>query len=40
MESYEKDESLNGLYLLGFHRQALALRQKPESETAQGEKEE
>ncbi|SET81317.1 type I-C CRISPR-associated protein Cas8c/Csd1 [Enterocloster lavalensis] len=40
VESYEKDESLNGLYLLGFHSQALDLRQKPESETAQGEKEE
>ena len=40
VESYEKDESLSGLYLLGFHSQALDLRQKPESENAQGEKEE
>lgn len=40
VESYEADESLNGLYLLGFHSQALALRQKQETENKQGEEEE
>lgn len=28
VEDYEKDESLGGLYLLGFHSQAIALRTK------------
>lgn len=31
VESFEGDESLNGLYLLGYHSQALALREKGEN---------
>ena len=37
VEAYEKDESLGGLYLLGFHSQALALKQKPVNEQKEEE---
>ena len=37
VEAYEKDESLGGLYLLGFHSQALALKQKPANEQKEEE---
>lgn len=37
VETYEKDESLSGLYLLGFHSQAIALRQKTVSEQKEEE---
>ena len=32
IEDYENDTALNGLYLLGFHNQAYALRKKKEEE--------
>lgn len=32
VESFEGDESLNGLYLLGYHSQTLALREKGEND--------
>lgn len=32
VEAYEKDECLSGLYLLGYHSQAIVLRQKPVNE--------
>ena len=35
--AYEKDESLSGLYLLGFHSQAMALKQKPVNEQKEEE---
>lgn len=37
VEAYEKDESLSGLYLLGFHSQAIALKQKPVNEQKEKE---
>lgn len=37
VEAYEKDESLGGLYLLGFHGQALALKKKPANEQKEEE---
>ena len=37
VEAYEKDESLSGLYLLGFHSQAIALKQKAVNEQKEEE---